>query len=42
MARKGKSPIKCRRVFEALKRKGYSVGKAAHISNGLRLKRGHC
>jgi hypothetical protein len=36
------SPIKCRKVFNALKRKGYSTGKAAHISNGLRLKRGHC
>jgi hypothetical protein len=36
------SSIKCRRVFDALKRKGYSVKKAATISNGLRKKRGHC
>lgn len=36
------SPIKCRRMYNALLRKGYSKGKAAHISNGLRLKRGHC
>lgn len=39
---KDSSPIKCRKVFNALKRKGYTVSKAAHISNGLRLKRGHC
>ncbi len=36
------SSIKCRRVFDALKRKGYSTEKAARISNGLRKKRGHC
>lgn len=34
--------IKCPRTYEALRRKGYSKGKAAHISNGLRLKRGRC
>jgi len=36
------SSIKCRRVYNALKRKGYSTKKAATISNGLRKKRGHC
>ncbi len=34
--------IKCPRVYDALKRKGYSKTKAATISNGLRKKRGHC
>lgn len=36
------SSIKCRKTFNALKRKGYSVQKAAQISNGLRKRRGHC
>lgn len=36
------SSIKCPRVYEALKRKGYSKRKAAMISNGLRRRRGHC
>jgi len=39
---RGDNSIKCPRVYEALKRKGYSKTKAAKISNGLRKKRGHC